>query len=267
MSNAQCTPIINCPFLQLASGRKWVSCISLLFDSLLMARVPTFVTTLDCYNASWELSCIILVPRSDGVLVSPGRCHPGLTTNCGWRHHAALWALYTAALWESVEAASCCSLVGRGHQRGGSGRQARDSGGGQRDGRRPRHGPRVARSEAAVTRSWWVCSPGTETSTGPRTTGSPRPPTTPPALSKLLTSCRWVSRVTKLHVTPCPRRGRRRAGRGRCRTTTEPPPSAATPATTPASPGQTPSCGGPTDIITSHHYNPTCCHTNAFVTN
>ena len=133
-----------------------------------------------------------------------GRCHPRLTTNCGCRHHAALWALYTAALWESVEAASCCSLVGRGHQRGGGGRQARDGGGGQRDGRRPRHGPRVARSAAAVTRSLRVCSAGTGTSTGPRTTGSPRPPTTPPALSKLLTSCRWVSRVTchETHVTP-----------------------------------------------------------------
>ena len=137
-----------------------------------------------------------MVPRSDGVLecwCGHGRCHPRLTTNCGCRHLAALWALYTAALWESVEAASCCSLVGRGHQRGGGGRQARDGGGGQRDGRRPRHGPRVARSAAVVTGSLRVCSPGTGTSTGPRTTGSPRPPTTPPALSKLLTSCRWVS--------------------------------------------------------------------------
>ena len=70
------------------------------------------------------------------------------------------------------------------------------------------------------------------------------------------------------HLTsPRHRRGRMRAGRGRCRTTTEPPPSAATPATTQASPGLTPSCGGPTDITTSHYNNPTCHTTNAFVTN
>ena len=50
----QCTPIINCHFLQLASGRKWVSCISLLFDPLLTARVPTFVTTFDCYTLRAE---------------------------------------------------------------------------------------------------------------------------------------------------------------------------------------------------------------------